>query len=107
MTRTLRLLALAATVALPAAALAAEPTGAPGYLNEPDAPLVPPTLYDTGSAEATAARQQASGYFAAAGDPLVQPSRPGDAAATQQLQRDSGYFPDADAPLVSHSTNGD
>lgn len=106
MSNRLRLLALAASLALPAFAVGAQPAAAAGYLDTPDAPLVAPTLYDTGSARATAARQQASGYFADAGASLVAPTQfdTGSAAATAARQRESGYFAEAGAPLVSATT---
>lgn len=101
MSSRLRLLALAASVIVPAAwsgaALAA------GYLDQPDAPLVPPTLYSTGDAQATIARQQASGYFATPDAPLVAPTQydTGGGAASLARQRLSGYFADPASPLVS------
>jgi hypothetical protein len=103
MSRNLRLLALAASVIVPAAwsgtALAA------GYLDQPDAPLVAPNLYNTGDAQATIARQQASGYFATPDAPLVAPTRydTGSGAASLARQRVSGYFADPAAPLVSRT----
>lgn len=103
MSSRLRLLALAASVIMPAAwsgtALAA------GYLDQPDAPLVAPTLYNTGDAQATVARQQASGYFAAPDEPLVAPTQydTGSGAATLARQRVSGYFAHPGAPLVSRT----
>jgi hypothetical protein len=104
MSSKLRLLALAATLIVPAA-LSGEAMAA-AYLDRPDAPLVGPTVYATGNPEDTAARQQASGYFAAAGAPLVAPTEydTGGAAASLARQSASGYFPEAGAPLVSATT---
>lgn len=105
MSSTLRLLALVASVTVPAAL--SLPAAAAGYFDTPDAPLVPPTLYDTGSAQATIARQQASGYFPTAGAPLVPPTEydTGSAAASTARQHRSGYFGDAGAPLVAPTAN--
>ncbi len=101
----LHLFTLAATLLLPAAAIAAPPAAPIGYFDTADAPLVGPTEFDTGDAAATLARQQASGYFPSAGAPLVVPTAPGaaDPAETLAKQRASGYFPTADAPLVTPS----
>ncbi|HUH84567.1 MAG TPA: hypothetical protein VLX85_08140 [Stellaceae bacterium] len=76
----------------------------PGYFDSAGAPLVAPTLYNTGDAQATAARQKASGYFADAGDPLVAASAATNRGGTLERQRATGYFPDAGAPLVSPTT---
>jgi hypothetical protein len=77
-----------------------------GYFAAPDAPLVPPTLYDTGNSQATTARQQASGYFDTAGAPPVEPSNvTGDGSTTQSRQRGGGYFPTAGAPLYAPTSN--
>src|SRR5579864_3388151 len=75
-----------------------------GYFDSAGAPLVAPTLFNTGDAHATATRQEASGYFADAGDPLVAPSQATNPSATLARQRASGYFPAAGAPLVSPTT---
>ncbi len=72
MSSTLRLLALVASVTVPTAL--SLPAAAAGYFDTPDAPLVPPTEYDTGSAAASTARQHRSGYFGDAGAPLVAPT---------------------------------
>ena len=94
----LRLLALAAALALPAGiASAASPAG---YFTSPDAPLVPPTAYDTGSGATTLPRQATSGYFATPDWPLVPPATPlGNGSDTLAKQRASGYFAEAGAPL--------
>jgi hypothetical protein len=104
MSSKLRLLALAASVTVPA--VLSLPAAAAGYFDTPEAPLIPPTLYDTGSAQATIARQQASGYFPTAGAPLVPPTEydTGSAAATAARQHASGYFGEAGAPLVAPTT---
>ena len=104
MSSTLRLLALVASVTMPAAL--SLPATAAGSFDTPDAPLIPPTLYDTGSAQATIARQQASGYFPTAGAPLVPPIEydTGSAAASTARQLGSGYFGEAGAPLVAPTT---
>lgn len=96
--------ALVRPAALAAATLLVSLSGASaaeGYFTDAGAPLVAPTQYDTGDAQATAARQQASGYFADADAPLVAPSYATNPALTVERQRSSGYFPDAGAPLVS------
>jgi hypothetical protein len=94
--------------ALAAATLLATVSGAvaadSGYFKDAGDPLVPPTLYNTGSPQATIERQRASGYFGDAGDPLVAPSVATDPSGTIAKQRASGYFPDAGAPLVSPTT---
>jgi hypothetical protein len=119
MSRFPRFVTLARGVALSTAILTAGALGAAaapasvttaqdyGYFSSADAPLVPPTLYDTGDAKATAERQRASGYFATADAPLVAPTETstGDAAASLSRQRASGYFPTAGAPLVSPTSN--
>ena len=95
-----RLLALAASLVVPAAL--SLPAVAAGYLSTPDAPLVAPNDYNTGSPQTTTARQQASGYFAVPDASLVPPTAydTGSPAATLQRQRASGYFAEAGAPLV-------
>ena len=73
-----------------------------GYFTTAGAPLMSPSHYETGAAQATGPRQRASGYFAAAGAALVEPSvRSQDAGATIEKQWEAGYFPEAGAPLVS------
>jgi hypothetical protein len=70
-----------------------------GYLDAAGAPLVPTPHYAAGDAQATPPRQEASGYFATAGEPLVVPhANTPDAATTLAKQRESGYFPEAGAP---------
>jgi hypothetical protein len=118
MSRILRLASLARGAAVSSAVLFAASFGTiaqpgsanaedSGYFAAPDAPLVPPTLYDTGNSQATTARQQASGYFDTAGAPLVEPSNVtvGDGSTTESRQRDSGYFPTAGAPLYAPTSN--
>jgi hypothetical protein len=114
MSRNLRLASLARGAALSTAVLVAafgvvaQPGSAnaaqdSGYFAAPDAPLVPPTLYNTGNAQATTNRQQASSYFATAGAPLVEPTDAsvGVQSTTLSRQQASGYFPTAGAPLYA------
>ena len=90
----------ALSAALLVGALSAASAGEGGYFATAGAPLVSPSRYESGAAQVTAQRQQASGYFATAGAPLVVPTiHPQDAATTLEKQRQSGYFPEADAPL--------
>jgi hypothetical protein len=117
MSRNLRLASLARGAAMSAYVLAATASGAfaqppsvkaaqdPGtYLTTAGGPLVGPTLYDTGDAQATISRQQASGYFATAGAPLVAPYGASDPSATLSRQRASDYFATAGAPLYAPTT---
>jgi hypothetical protein len=109
MSRNLRLASLARGAALSAAVLVAAAVGSAnaaqdsGYFAAPGAPLVSPTLYGTGSTQATITRQQASGYFPTAGAPLVEPTDAsvGDASTTLSRQSESGYFSTAGAPLTA------
>jgi hypothetical protein len=119
MSRFPRFTTLARAVALSTAVLTAGAFGAAagpastttakdsGYFSSAGASLVPPTLYDTGDANATLQRQRASGYFPTAGSPLVAPSKisTGDATATLHRQGASGYFAAAGAPLYSLTSN--
>lgn len=100
MSSKLRVLALVASLVTPAAL--SLPAAAQDYFNTPDAPLVGPTLYNTGSPGTTVDRQQTSGYFATPDASLVPPNAydTGSAATTLPRQRASGYFPEAGAPLV-------